>query len=90
MPANRDDTSARLRHPDGDDADARARDQLHPDSRRGIDRSQIVNQLRQVLDAVNIMMRRRRNQRRPRRRMPNPSNVFRYFARRKLTAFARL
>ena len=43
--------------------------QLHADSRLRIDRPQVVDQLRQVLDAVDIMMRRRRNQHHPRHRM---------------------
>src|ERR1700747_1748152 len=47
-----------------DDANARARNQFYADARTRIDRTQIVNELSEVFDAVNIVVRRRRDQRR--------------------------
>ena len=71
-----------------DDADACAGNQLHADTRPGIDGAQIVNQLRQVFNAVNIVMRRRRNQWRAGRGMANPRDVRGNFTRGKLAAFS--
>ena len=56
----------RLGHAGGDGADADFGHQLHADARVVVGVFQIVNQLRQVLDGINVVMRRRRNQaRRP-------------------------
>ncbi len=46
----------------GDRADANFRDQLHGDARLRIDVLQVVDQLRQIFNRVNVVMRRRRNQ----------------------------
>ena len=59
MPADSNYVRPGLGHARGDDAHAGARDQLHADSRTRIYRPQIVNQLRQVFDAVDIVVRRR-------------------------------
>src|SRR3984893_6530900 len=67
--ADGDDVGASLRNTRGNNSYSRAGHQLHADSRVGIYRPQIMNQLRQVFDTVNIMMRWRRNQRRSRRRV---------------------
>ena len=44
--------------------------QLHADLRPRVDLLQVVDQLRQILDRVDVVVRRRRDQRHPRRRMP--------------------
>ena len=64
--------------------------QLHADARLRIDGAQVVDQLRQVLDAVDVMMRRRRNQHHAGHRVPQTRDVDGNFAGRKLSAFARL
>ena len=82
VPANGDDVSAGFRDSRGNDAHARARNEFHADARPRIHRAQIVNQLRQVFDAVNVVMRRRRNQRRSRSCVSNARNVLADFYRR--------
>ena len=52
----------RLRNARRDRADADFGDQLHADARVAIRVLQIVNQLGQILDRVDVVMRRRRNQ----------------------------
>ena len=82
MPADGNDVSACLRHSRGNDAHARARDKLHANAGPWIHRAQIMNQLGQVFDAVNVVMRRRRNQRRSRNGVPDARNVLADFLRR--------
>ena len=52
----------RFRHARGYGANAHLGHQLHRNSRRGIYVLQIVDQLRQILDGINVVMRRRGNQ----------------------------
>ena len=56
VPAYGDYIRARFRNTRGDNPNARAGDQLHSNSRVGIHGAQIMNQLRQVLDTVNVMV----------------------------------
>ena len=58
-----------LRHAGGDRADAGFGDQLHVDARLGVGVLQVVNQLRDVLDRVDVVVRRRRDQRHAGRRV---------------------
>ena len=60
----------RLRDTSGDCTDAAFRDQLHRDPRPRIRVLQVEDQLRQVLNRVDVVMRRRRNQADTRRRVP--------------------
>src|SRR5581483_2510132 len=69
-----------------DDADPCGRDELDVDPRSGIEGAQIENQLRKVLDAVDVVMHRRRNQRRPRLRMTQLRDVRYDFERWQLAA----
>ena len=55
-----------------------------------IDGPQIVNQLGQIFDAVNVVVRWRRNERRARRGVANPRDVLGDFLRGQLAAFPRL
>src|SRR5262249_3334972 len=64
-----DVVGARLRHPGRHRADANLRHELDRDVGRRIDVLQIKDQLRQILDRIDVVMRRRRNQADPRRRM---------------------
>src|ERR1700691_6121767 len=57
-----DDVRAGFRDSGGGDSDTRAGDEFHADARGGIDGAQIVNELGQIFDAVNVVVRRRRNQ----------------------------
>ncbi len=56
---NRDVIGARLGNTGGNRTDADFRDQLHRDIGFGIDVLQIVDELRQIFDGVDIMVRRR-------------------------------
>ena len=69
MARDQDHVGLGLGHARRDRADAGARDQLHGDARFGIDLLQVVDELRQILDRVDVVMRRRADQRHARRRM---------------------
>ena len=72
------------------DADSRARDKFHPDARARIYCAQVVDQLRQILDAVDVVMRRRRNQRSSGHGMAQTGDIGRDLNRWQLATFARL
>ncbi len=74
----------------GNRADARARHQLHAHLGVGVDLLQVVNQLRQIFDRINIVMRRRGNQSHARRRVAQLCDQGRHLDARQLPAFARL
>ena len=71
-------------------ADADLGDQLHRDQRVGIGALQVVDQLGEVFDRIDVVVRRRRNQRHAGRRMPQPGDFRGHFVRRQLAAFAGL
>ena len=71
---NQHDVGVRLRHASGDRADADLGDQLDVHARDRVGVLQVVNQLRQVFDRVDVVMRRRRNQRHAWRRVPDLRN----------------
>src|SRR5262249_52883874 len=60
MPAYRNDVRPSFCNSYGNDAHTCAGNELHTDARSRIYSAQIVNQLGEVFDAVNVMMRRRR------------------------------
>ncbi|MNO86260.1 hypothetical protein D3C76_776550 [compost metagenome] len=66
-------------HTGGDGADARFGNQLHGDHRFRVDLFQVENQLRQVFDRVDIMVRRRGDQRHARHRVAQFGDVRRDF-----------
>ena len=74
----------------GDRADAHFGDQLHGDARLRIDVFQIVDQLRQILDRVDIVVRRRRNQAHAGNRVPHARDRLVHFVAGQLAAFAGL
>ena len=61
-PADQHHVGVRLGDARGDRADADLGDQLHGDTRLRIDVLQVVDQLRQILDRIDVVVRRRRNQ----------------------------
>ena len=62
---------ARLRNARGHRADADFGDELHRDLAVRIDVLEVVDELRQILDRIDVVMRRRRDQADARRRMPH-------------------
>ena len=73
-----------------DGADTDLADQLDADARMRRHIFEVVNQLRQVFDRVNIVVRRRRNQADARNRVAQATDVVRHLAARQLTAFTGL
>ena len=61
-PGDEHHVGVRLRHAGGDRADARFGDQLHVHARDRVRVLQIEDQLRQILDRVDVVVRRRRDQ----------------------------
>src|SRR6266851_675242 len=88
--ADGDDVGARLGDARGDDADSGAGYKLYADARARIDGAQVVDQLGEVFDAVNVVVRGRRNQRRAGRGVADARNVLADFLRGELAALAGL
>ena len=88
--ADQDDVRAAFGYARGDRADADFGYELHVDARARVGILKIVDQLRQILDRINIMMRRRRDQAHARRRAANFGYPRIHLASRQLAAFARL
>ena len=63
MAGDQDHVGLGLGDAGGDRADAGLGDQLHADPGVGVDLLQVVDELRQVLDRVDVVVRRRRDQR---------------------------
>src|SRR5438093_10375554 len=63
VPADGDDVGSRFSDASGDNADSGAGDELYANARARIDGTEGVNQLRELLNTVNVVMPRRRNQR---------------------------
>ena len=80
----------RLRHAGGDRADADLGDELHRDARCRVGAAQVVDQLLEVLDRVDVVVRRRRDQPDTRRRQPDAGDVAVDLVARQLAALARL
>ena len=81
---------ARLRDARRDRADAVLADQLDADPRVRVDRGEIVDELREILDRVDVVVRRRRDQRDAGRRAPHLRDAIVDLRAGQLTAFARL
>ena len=80
----------RLCHARRHGAHANLRDELHGDARFGIHILQVVDQLRQIFNRVDIVMRRRRHQAYAWRGVPHPRDLLVDLVARQLTAFAGL
>ena len=74
----------------GDCAHAHFAYQLHADAGGGIGILQVVNELRQVLDRINVVVRRRRDQPDARRGVPNLADVLIHLVAGQLAALAGL
>src|ERR1700686_3374022 len=85
-----DVVGTRLRHAGGDGADADFGDELYGDVAVGVDVLQVEDQLRQVFDRINIVMRWRRNEADARRRMAHLGDGLVDFVAGQLAAFAGL
>ena len=85
-----DHVGERLRDAGGDESDARLRDELHGDVGARIDLAQVEDQLREILDRVDVVVRRRRDQRDAGPRVPKPGDLLGHLVARKLAALARL
>ena len=80
----------RLRDAGGDRADADLRDELHRDARLRIRAAEVVDQLLQILDRVDVVVRRRRDQPDAGRRQPHAGDVAVDLVPGQLAALARL
>src|SRR5207302_92193 len=80
MSTDSDNVSSGLCHSGGDNSYAGTRNQFHPDPRAWIYRAQVIDQLCQILDAVDIVMRRRRDQHHFRHSVPQACDVDAHFA----------
>ena len=87
---NIDDVSICLGHAGSDGANAGRGDQFHPDPRLRIDLFEVVDQLGQVFDGIDVMVRRRRDQRHTRRRQTHARDKIRNLETGQLAAFAGL
>ena len=79
-----------LGHPDGDGAHPRARDQLHRHPGERMEHLEVVDQLGEVLDGVDVVMGRRRDQGDPRLGVAQPGDLDGDLVPGELTALARL
>src|SRR5262249_49073258 len=85
-----DVVGAGLGHARGDRPDARLGDQLDADLGGRVDAAQVVDELRQVLDRVDVVVRRRRDQAHARRRVAQARDHRVDLVARELAALARL
>ena len=74
----------------GDGAHAHLRNQLHADGRARVDALQVVDQLREIFDAVDVVMRRRTDERNAGLRVTQARDEFADLVAGKLAAFAGL
>ncbi len=84
------DVRARLRDAACDVADAGLRDQLHRDLRLRVRAAQVVDQLRKIFDRVDVVVRRRRDERLSRDRAAQRRDLGRHLEAGNLPAFAGL
>src|SRR5207249_4282256 len=70
-------------------ADASFGNELHADTSAWVDALQVVDQLGKVLDGINIVVRRWRDQARPGHRVPQAGDQVGHLVRRQLATFAR-
>src|SRR6185436_13254449 len=90
MAGNGDVVGLRLRHARGDRADADLGNELHRDRRFRVGVLEIVDELRQILDRIDVVVRRRADQLDARRRIAQLGDVLRDLATRQLAALAGL
>ena len=88
MAADQDRVGLGLRHTRRNRADAGARHEFYADRRLRIDLLEVVDQLRQVFDRIDVVVRRRTDERHTRRRMPQLGDQGRHLEARQLSALA--
>src|SRR5205823_7087284 len=88
--ADQDVIGLRLCNTRGDGADADFADELHAHTTLWVHALEIVNELRQIFNRVNVMMRRRGDQTDARRAVADLADVFVHLVPRELPAFAGL
>ena len=81
---------SRLHDTGGDDSDAGLRDELDADAGGGVKALQVEDELREILDAVDVVMDRRRDQRDAGLRVPQARDVVDDLRGRQLSALSRL
>src|SRR5260370_11927716 len=81
VPADGDDVGARFGNARGNDADSGTGYKLYPDAGARIDSAKVVDQLGEAFDAVNVVVRGGRNQRRTGRGVAAARGVFPDFLR---------
>ncbi len=86
VPGDQHHVGMRLGHARGDGADAVLAHQLHVHARTGVGVLQVVDQLRQILDRVDVVVRRRRDQPDTRRGVPHLGHPRVHLVPRKLAA----
>src|SRR5260370_622354 len=89
VPADGDDVGARFGNARSDDADSGTGYKLYADAGARVHGAKVVDQVSEVLDAVNIVVWRRRNQRRAWGGVADARDVFADLLRGQLAAFAR-
>mmetsp|Transcript_9151 Transcript_9151/g.30124 ORF Transcript_9151/g.30124 Transcript_9151/m.30124 type:complete len:751 (-) Transcript_9151:185-2437(-) len=90
VPGHLDHVRVRLGHPAAHCPDARLAHELDAHLGVGVDHVQVIDQLREILDGVDVVMRRRRDERDARLAAAERSDVRRNLLPRELTAFAGL
>ena len=85
-----DGVGAGFRDARRDRADAGLRDELHADARDRVDLLQVVDELREIFDRVDVVVRRRADERDAGRRVAQARDQFGDFEAGQLAAFARL
>ena len=90
MPGNHHVVGLALGDACGNGADANFRHQLDADARLWRDIFQVMDQLRQVFNGINVVVRWRRDQANPRHRMAQATDVLRHLGTRQLAALTRL
>ena len=90
MPADQDDIGMPFRHTRGDSADADLGDELDADARVMVGIFEIVNQLRQIFDGIDVMMRGWRDEPHAGRRVAHFCDPWIDLAARQLAALPRL
>ena len=87
MSADEHIVSVRFGDTGGDSPNARLGHQLHPHRRPRVAPFEVIDELRQVLDAVDVMVWRRADQRDPGLRVPQPGYELGHLVTRKLATF---
>ena len=85
-----DDVRERLRDAGGDEPDAGLGDELHRDVRARVHLLQVEDELREVLDRVDVVVRRRRDEADARARVAKRRDLVGHLVARQLPALARL